>query len=360
MRRRRAVLRLGATYVGAVVGAAFASGQEHIRFFDVCSRRGAFGVLLAGAMFVLAGVLLADLASRKATSSPGELYRHLIGPALARPFDALLVAFMFSCLSVMLAGAGALVEEEMGLPPNVGVAFTGTIAAISSWAGTEGLLSANAVMTPVLVAAPAIVAAAAVAAHLRASPHEPSRLRPGPAAPPVHRVPWPWPVAAVLYVSYNLLLAAGVFAAVGIEIRDDATARCGGFVGGVTLAVLLALLHIVLTLHGASVWASEIPMLAAAGSYGRAVEAVYAIAILFAMGTTAAASAFALSRRFARVRWLSQRSAAILVVTGSTLFAQCGFGPLVARVYPLFGYLGLPVLFWMPVACVRGRMSILR
>ncbi|MEW6230359.1 MAG: hypothetical protein AB1700_20110, partial [Bacillota bacterium] len=75
--RRGMVFKLGATYVGTVVGAGFASGQEHLHFFGPFLAGGGQGVMLAGALFILFGALLADLVFRRQTSSPEELFQYM-------------------------------------------------------------------------------------------------------------------------------------------------------------------------------------------------------------------------------------------------------------------------------------------
>ncbi|OTA41527.1 MAG: hypothetical protein A6D92_05935 [Symbiobacterium thermophilum] len=50
-RRGAAVFRVATTYIGTVVGAGFASGQETLRFFAAYGPAGLAGILLATLLF---------------------------------------------------------------------------------------------------------------------------------------------------------------------------------------------------------------------------------------------------------------------------------------------------------------------
>lgn len=350
-------VRLAATYLGTVVGAGFASGQEHLHFFARFSRGGDLGVALSGLLFITLGVMLADLASRHATSSAEDLLELLGGPVAARAMDAILTVFTFCSLCVMMAGSAALFKEHAYLPSSLGMSLTALVTVAAVVKGVEGLLSLNTVIAPVLLGAPVTVASLSlIRAIARSSPC------PGP--------PWPeggsgnafipaWPVASVLYVSYNLILVVAAFASMGRDLDDPRAARRGAALGGVALLVFMAAIHISLELHGPAIWRAEVPMLLAASRFGLGLRVVYFAALWVAMVTTAAAACFAFCRRLGRRNRSVERALAVSTVLASALLAQVGFGDLVSRVYPVFGYLGLPLVLGLVRAWLRSRFALI-
>ncbi|MDK2925864.1 MAG: hypothetical protein PWQ41_1638, partial [Bacillota bacterium] len=52
---------IAATYVGTVVGAGFASGQEVLQFFSAFGRWGFVGIALATGLFVFFGLAIMEL-----------------------------------------------------------------------------------------------------------------------------------------------------------------------------------------------------------------------------------------------------------------------------------------------------------
>ncbi len=349
--RRGMVFKLGATYVGTVVGAGFASGQEYLHFFGGIPPAAARGVALSGTLFVLFGALLADIATRRRTSSPEDLFRFLLGPPLYRVVDALVIVFMFCSVGIMFAGSGALARVQLGLPREVGILATCSVVALATASGVRGLLSVNALMSPPLVATTMAVAALSVVARSRGHLGPPGDPSPEMMVRAAHLPAWP--LAAILYVSYNLLLVAAVFASMGDEIQDASTARLGGALGGAVLALFLEALRVALTLHGEQAWRADVPMLVAAAYHGALLRSAYSLALWCAMVTTALAGAFSLSRRLEPLIRAPRAAVALLVAIAPAILARRGFAALVGSIYPAFGYLGLPLIACVLIAYLR-------
>ncbi len=51
------IFKIAATYIGTIVGAGFASGQEVLQFFGVFGIKGLWGLLLATALFFSLDIL---------------------------------------------------------------------------------------------------------------------------------------------------------------------------------------------------------------------------------------------------------------------------------------------------------------
>ena len=64
--------RIALTYVGAIVGAGFASGQELTRFFVVFGGSGLLGIIIAGSIFAILGAVVIDLANRMESNDYGR------------------------------------------------------------------------------------------------------------------------------------------------------------------------------------------------------------------------------------------------------------------------------------------------
>ena len=54
-------LKVAAAYIGTVVGAGFATGQEILQFFNRFGVMGLVGIVIATIMFVVFGYLIMDL-----------------------------------------------------------------------------------------------------------------------------------------------------------------------------------------------------------------------------------------------------------------------------------------------------------
>lgn len=347
--RKHKVFELASSYVGAVVGAGFASGQEQVHFFfsmRLRSGQDAFsigpGVFLSGALFMLFGAALGELVFRYQTSSSQEFLRGTVPWPLSILYDSLMTCFIFWSLSIMLAGSGALFHQSFGVPSRVGICIMAVFTILVTAAGVNGLLVVNSIMSPFMVLMPVWVAILSIWRNAQGLPMTTyaTSLR----NVFIEALTPSWPLSALLYVSYNILLVVGVFASIGRDISDNNAARQGGLLGGIAVTFFLIAVQAVLVVHGESVLGQQLPMLKAASFHGALVERGYSLALWFAMATTSVCSAFALSQRLSKHISASPLSAITAITVAASLPAQLGFTELVSTVYPIVGYMGLPVL----------------
>ena len=71
-------LQVAFTYIGALVGAGFASGQESLQFFTVFGANGIIGAVFSGLLFGLFGLLVIKITSREKMSNYGQLLQYLL------------------------------------------------------------------------------------------------------------------------------------------------------------------------------------------------------------------------------------------------------------------------------------------
>ena len=324
-----------AGYVGAVVGAGFASGREIQHFFAAHGAQGLAGAMLAGALFAFVGATVLRRVARDGIRHYGELLRGLCGPALGTALDRLGTFAIAAGLVVVLAGGGALGTMMGGWPRMVGVVGLAVLLVATEAMGRRAHAAVNLAVVP-LIAATCVFAAAHPVAPL------------GHLAPTSPRLPWG--LASVLYVAYNLMLGVAglcVAAEPGLTPRE---AALGGVAGGAVLGALCAAIAWVL-LSGAGARA-ELPLGAVLGP-GPWRSLGYPLTLLLALWTTGAATVRALTDRVATGR----RWAGALAVLLALPFAGLGLVGLVAIVYPLLGFIGLPLLAAVAIAATAPVRS---
>lgn len=317
------IWQVALTYIGAVIGAGFASGQEILQFFAVFGGKGLLGAAVAAGMFALIGGEVLILAQEIKAKSYQTVLDHLCGRRLGGIYDLLLTGFLFIGLAIMLSGSGRILEE-WGLPQPLGpwamVLLVGGITAI----GNQGLLRASLILVPALLAGSLAVLCLCAASPARGILH-------APAFPP-------WWLAALLYVSYNMGLAIGVLTSLADEVPRR-RARLAGLLGGLGLGAALEASTLTLLLTANPY--GEFPLLDAAALGGSLFQGGYALILWAAMLTTALANANALAGRltFLKAQW---RGVALCLAAHP--WTTVGFSRLIALFYPLYGYLGLLLL----------------
>ncbi|MEW5762493.1 MAG: hypothetical protein AB1776_04760 [Bacillota bacterium] len=325
-----------ALYAGAVIGAGFASGQEILQFFALFGRAGIWGAALVGLLFAYLGAVVLGTATGVHSTSYRGIISRLLGPYLGTVVDLLSICVLFGGLAVMLAGSGAVARQQFGLHPVWGVLGLALLTSLVVSRGLEGVVEVNAVIVPVKVAIVSVISLWV--------------LFPG-ASLPVGAVPDPaagnWGVAALLYVSYNLIIPVAVLASVG-RYTPRAAGMAGAAAGGLLLGGLAALMAAALARYVPQVAAAQVPLLYMANLIHPALARVAAAVIWLAIFTTAVAEAHGLAARMAPPGTRRYCLCGIGAVLCAAPAAALGFPELVGIFYPLFGYAGL--LLMVPLA----------
>jgi len=345
------VFRVASTYVGTVVGAGFASGQETLRFFAAYGRSGLIGIGVATAAFCIYGVMVMELGRRLQARSHREILHYACGPFFGRLMDAALTLFLGATLTVMLAGGGAIFGEQLGLPKGVGVILTAVLTGVTILFGMRGIMAANGIVVPLLTAAVAGLSAATIHFHGF-----------GPIL--ANSVPWPllapvksWFLASWLYVGYNLVLSISVLAPLGAEINNRRALVGGGLVGGLTLGLLAAGIKMAVSAHMPEIGHVEVPMLFLARLHPLPVQWFYTLILWAEIYTTAIACAYGFAGRVSEWMGGQYRNVVVLITAVALFGSGFGFSTLLSVLYPLFGFVTLIVLLGLTVIGVKRWLT---
>ena len=193
-RTRVSSLALAGTYIGTVVGAGFASGQEVLQFFAMFGPMGIPGAIAAVAGFFLFGFACIEIGRVTGASSHKPVFRKAIGRTLAPLLDFVAVFFLFGALSAMISGTGSIVHQEFGLPWIVGAAAMAIAAFLTVLTGLRGITYAIGSVVPFLLTGVLLISAGVI--------HNNGLLIGLP--PPDYQPPvGHWAVSAFNYVSYK-------------------------------------------------------------------------------------------------------------------------------------------------------------
>lgn len=334
--------QVAATYIGTVVGAGFASGQEVMRFFTHVGPDGIYGLLVSTLLFVLYGALILATGRRLQATSHGPVVREAAGPWLGGAIDIVMTTFLFAGLAVMIAGSAAIFQEYLRLPGVVGSCFMAVTVAVTVLFGMKGVLAVNAVVVPTLLLAVLTVSLSVMWGR----PLGPEVLQ---WARPEDAAARGWLISATLYVSYNLLLSLAVMAPLGGMIKEPRRLVTGALLGGLALGMAATAIHLALLLSMPEALEREIPMLYAARGLPIPVQGFYTLVLWAEVYTTAVGSLYGLAVRLTSPE-SPKFSPLVIAAAGAGLVAsRFGFSAMVSSIYPLVGYAGLLFMIALPV-----------
>ncbi len=325
-------------YIGAVIGAGFASGQEILQFFSLYGWNGLLGVIIAAGLFSYLGSLVMFLAVQMNTSSYRELLFYLMGFRAGRIMDIFNMLMLLGGLGVMLAGSGAVFSEFLGLPSFFGVWLVALLTCIVILGGLNGVLTVNVFLVPLKFLVIVFVSIMALVYQGGFSSLQSAQSAPATAGVAGH---WLW--ASILYVSYNMVVPVAVLSSLGrtVSLRIGVT---GGALGGLGLGLAAALIFLVNLSFYPEITGYQVPLLFVAGRLGSVFQWVLGMLIWLAIFTTAIADAHGFASRLSPNGGIRYRlfgiGACLLVLP----LANFGFARLVQVFYPFFGYAGLILL----------------
>ncbi len=342
-------IQIGGAFIGLIVGAGFASGQEVLQFFTSFGWLGIAGSAVATLLFAFLGMNLAQLGSRLQTNSHKEVIYHICGKYLGVVVDILMTFFLFGVTVVMFAGAGSIFEQQFGIPGIIGNTLLALITIIVVCLNIEKVISVIGVVTPFLILAVMIIAIYSIFTMdgTFAQMQEVANAQ-KPAASN-------WVLGAVLYVSYNIAAGAAMIAVMGGSVKDEKTAGWGGIIGGVGLGVLIFLINIGMFAKFDAISGADMPMLYLANDISPILGALMSVVLLGMIFNTAVGMLYAFTARISQTD--APKFRVLVVICGIAAFAASfvGFITLVGTVYPTMGYLGFTLIAAIIVAWFRWR-----
>ncbi len=329
-----AFLKVFTLYIGTVIGAGFASGQEILQFFIQYGKYGMLGAAVATVFFAYFGMVIMYLSTKLHAAN----YRHVLPFIMGRAsgvFDYISLLMLVGGLGVMLAGSGAVLNQYLGIPKNIGVAVGLVLTIIVIWGGVNRVLSVNLFLVPLKLL---VVCTIAVVVLIKGNAASASII---PADKSLDGVNWFW--ASILYVSYNMVVPLAALSTTGRIVSRKigiSAGLCGGMVLG--LATLLV------TAAGLSFYPEiahyPVPMLYLATSAAPIFKTFFAVLIWVAILTTAIADAHGFASRIAPAGGKLYKISGTGICIAVLPLANIGFVPLVQKLYPVFGCLGLVLI----------------
>lgn len=320
---------IAVTFIGTVVGAGFASGQEIYRFFSAYGWWGWWGIILAVLLLGWGGVRLFRYGAILKPASYRDFLIFLLGPRLAPLMDAILFGFLIILIGVMFAGCGSL-AAQLNLGYWTGIVLTALCLILVLCKELAGLISSNLVIVPLMfLGCLAVAGQAILSGAISGLPHPPSGI---------------WLLSAVQFSSYNLILAMPVLLSLGKRYPHGPVLTRSGWLGSIGLGLMTALIHWAILSHWPEAAQTPMPMAELAKSSGNGLYWGYALILWAEMFSTLIADVYGVVERLrVMVGWPFGRLAAFVALSG-ILISQIGFSNLIAYCYPLFGCICLIVL----------------
>ncbi len=345
-RHQLRILTAAATYIGTVVGAGFASGQEVLQFFGLLGPFGVPAILLTTTGFFVFGFIVMDTGRKLKADSHLPVLKEVSGRYVSPILDFLTTFFLFGAFTAMLAGAGSALAQEFGSSWVVGAAFMAFISLITVFYGLRGVVTAVSVIVPFMIVG--VIAVSIAVVRLKGASL---------GAPPTGAVPLigTWPLSGLTYVSYNLIMSSPILAALGTTLKNRRQVLISSLVGSLGLGLSLFFVYLAITSSFPEVLWYEVPLAHLAAEIHVLGGRVYTIVFLAEVYTTAVANLYGFSARLAEPGSLGFKILTLAIVLVGIWASSAGFTNLVKTVYPLVGLGGSAFLVALSIYAFRKK-----
>ena len=329
------VLKMGSAFVGIIVGAGFASGQEILQYFTSFGYLGTIGAIVSTILFAYLGMTLTKVGSRLQTLSHKEAIYTISGRWLGLIVDAILVFTLFGVGVVMVAGAGSLLNQQFGLPVFLGSLILIVLMIITMLLQVNKVIGVIGSITPFLILA--VVAAAVYSLFTM----DTSFAELEPIALKQESEFGHWLIAAINYASFNIAVGAGMSIVMGAAEKNERIASLGGLVGGLIIGVLIILSHLAIFSQVDVVAAYDMPLLKIVDQIGPGLGIIFSIILFGMIFNTGVSMFYGFVVRFSQPGTTNFVIWTFIVSITGFIASFVGFTDLVAKFYSLIGYLGV-------------------
>jgi len=322
-------IQIAATYIGTVVGAGFASGQEILAFFTSYGHWGTIGIFLATCLFVWLGYKMM-LYSHKIGSKSYESFNNaMFGPIIGRVVNLLVFVTLLGVTTVMLAGSGSVLDEKFGIPYLLGVILTIVLSLMVLSKGLNQLLAVNAIVVPMMLVFSCLIL-------ITGDVSNPIPVN----GPQTFGFIW----KAILYVSFNLAMAQSVLVPIGSHIQDVRILKRAAFLGGAGLGFMLIIAHGAMLTHWDDVHMLDVPLVYITEEWNQMLQLFFILVLYAEIFTTLISNIFGITQQLREIFTVQEHTLYLILFLVSFLFCLIGYSQLLLFFYPLFGYLGLATM----------------
>lgn len=282
------------------------------------------------------------------------VFTSISGRGMGRFLDYSLAISQFCIGFVMLAGAGANLNQQFGLPLWVGSAIMCVLVVLTSLLGVDKVSAILGYLTPVMV----ILFVVAIVYGISTADADWATASQKTQKTVPHPLP-NWFLSTFNYVGLCMFSGISMAILIGGSSWNTKAAGWGGFAGGMLFAVLLVALTVTLILQIDTVHDSDLPILAILNQISPVIGVIASLATYGMICSTTLGVIFSLSERVTVKA--PQRYVHFLVLVTAVSFGLSflEFKMLVNTVFPIMGWLGVLIIGVLLVTwLLKGREKI--
>ena len=325
-------------FVGVVVGAGFATGQEIFQFFTSNGIYSIGGILVTGLIITLGGIFVLNTGYRLKSQNRSESIHYYLHPMIAKLFDIILTIFLFSLAIIMTAGGASTINESFGLPFWLSSLILVILILLTLFLKFDRLIAVLGGVTPFLVS---VVVMIAIYYFITGdvnfstandySNHNKS-ISPG------------WWFDAINYASLQIAAAFSFLTVMGGKLKYQKATVYSGLIGGLIITFLLLMINLGLITEFNQIKHVALPSLLLAKQISPSIGMIMSVIMVLVIYNTVVGLMYALASRFSQPFTQHYYTLIILMTIITFICTFIGFISLIRKVFPIMGLFGFILL----------------
>lgn len=327
--------QVAAVFIGTIVGAGLASGEEITLFFSRYGYKSFIGIFICMLIYIIMGFIIIHISTKYNLKSYNEFIKMVSPGFLGQVTDILTSVFLLSGSSIILAASGALVNQFFHISKWVGIILMCCLSLYVLLKDTEGLIEINSFIVPCLI----IIITTIFILFLSFS----KDVVTIPYIKNIADSKYNWFISTLLYAGFNILSCSGVLVPLSSEINAKKTLKVGVLLGSIGLTFLAFMLNLMLMVNIPNIFQYDIPLLYIADRFGKVIQVMLLCVIWLEMFSTEVSDIYSLSKTIENSFNISYKKAVLLILLLAIPISQIGFVKLITYIYPAFG--GISCIF---------------
>lgn len=327
------IFQIAVVFIGTIVGAGLASGQEIKNFFTSYGLVSFLGIIACGIFYVVLGSIVSKISIKYKLNSYGDVIKVVSPNILGKITGVITTLYLISSASIILAGSGALINQFFGIPKFIGSLIMVGLAIFFLLRDTDGLIEVNSFIVPTLVITITLITILYfMFCKDMVSFDQIIKIKPQKTG---------IAVSTILYAGYNTLCCLGVLVPLSNQIKKPKTMFFGIALGALGLVVLSFAINFLLMINQPYIHKYEIPLLFVAQPFGNIIQALLLVVIWLEMFSTEVSDVYSISKTLDNTFNIEFKKAIFIVILIAIPISRIGFSNLISSLYPLFGLLSL-------------------
>lgn len=327
-------LKIAFVFIGTIIGAGLASGQEILQFFSVYGIPGIYGIILCMFIYIISSFIIIELCFRYNLRSYKDMIFLVLGNKSGRLVDLILTFFIFAGNTIIISGGSAMLNEYMHINKGISLSVMSLLILIVGMLSTKGVIAANSIIVPMSTCLITVLGIMVFKAEVPINNIK-SFLSSFPAFKKG------WVISSIVYACFNLMTAAGVLCPMTQEMKNKKNFIKGCILGSIVLTIIALIINFSILIYYPKSFYSEIPNLYISRYYGNLITFFLIAVIWLEMFSTEIGDIYSLSKRLQYSLNISYIKSSILVVIVSIPFSFIGFSNLIRILYPPYGFISM-------------------